>query len=236
MKTTQALLVAAVLAACGAPVDVTMQETQVDSLLAALSSADSTRAAQLERVLTADAVFATAPALLTGLAQVQGAAPLVFRRSGTLMAHHNVMSVQLDGAWMLGVTADDGRFTTVAIFEDTYPPVEDTPAVVADYQEAWNRHFKHERASLLEGAWDSNARYVDKQTDVTGPGALEKHIGEYQRLFGATRIEAVTGVQRMHGFVRFKWEIRAAGRTLSPGMDLGHLGSDGKLDLIAGFF
>ena len=109
--------------------------------------------------------------------------------------------------------------------------------IVTAYGESWNQSDESGRRKLLEEAWADDGIYSDPTALVEGREALIAHIGGFHEAFPGARIDATTGVDEHHGWLRFGWVMRdATGATVTEGFDVGELADDGRLRRIVGFF
>ncbi len=234
------LFVAASSLACGGPaqVDPALQ-SRVDALVAAAARADGTRRDALAGVLDSAVTWVDARGVANGVDAVAALSSSSFSITGTLAAHHDVASVEatVDGeAAVLLLRSTGERFNAVVVMPAAPGSKDATPGEVRAYQAAWNQRRNTARLEDLQEGWDSTARYVDPQADVTGQDALNDHIAGYQRMFAPTTLVTKDYVER-HGWVLFRWAIQGPGGfTVTPGFDVGHRAGDGRLDLIVGFF
>jgi hypothetical protein len=109
--------------------------------------------------------------------------------------------------------------------------------VVGAYGAAWNEPDEGSRRKLLEEAWADDGVYCDPTATVVGREALIAHIAGFREQFAGARIDIASGVDEHDGWLRFAWTmVGADGVTLLEGFDVGHLGADGRLERIVGFF
>ena len=108
---------------------------------------------------------------------------------------------------------------------------------VDTYLEMWNETDSGRRADLIEQAWAENGRYVDPLNEAEGHGALSNMVAAAQQQYPGHRFRRTSGIDTHHDRVRFTWEVTAPDGGLTvAGVDVGVLGSDGRLEQIAGFF
>jgi hypothetical protein len=105
------------------------------------------------------------------------------------------------------------------------------------YLAMWRESDPARRMRLIETAWDADGRYVDPLFDARGHAALSEMVSEAQRRFPAHDLRRVGDLDTHHDQVRFAWEVRTPDGALAlAGVDVGALGSDGRLLQLAGFF
>ena len=106
------------------------------------------------------------------------------------------------------------------------------------YGAAWGEPDEAKRRELLEKAWADDGVYTDPTAEVTGRDALVAHIGGFLEQTQGAQIVITSGVDSHHGKrLRFSWQMQNAdGAVLAEGIDYGQLDSDGRLELIVGFF
>ena len=73
--------------------------------------------------------------------------------------------------------------------------------------------------------------------EAEGHGALSDMVATAQQQYPGHRFRRTSGIDAHHNQVRFTWEVAAPDGALTvAGVDVGVLGSDGRLEQIAGFF
>lgn len=109
--------------------------------------------------------------------------------------------------------------------------------VLKAYGDAWCEPDTDKRRALLEIAWAENGLYQDPSGEALGSESLVRHIGQVHAQFPRARIELTSGVDQHHDRIRFAWRLVVAdGSVLVSGLDIGRVGSDGRLTEIIGFF
>ena len=109
--------------------------------------------------------------------------------------------------------------------------------VVAAYAAAWNETDASARLTLLQGAWADDGVYCDPTALVKGRDALVAHIGDFHAGSPGARIDAASGVDGHHGWIRFAWTMVAPdGATVVDGFDVAELDADGRIVRLVGFF
>jgi hypothetical protein len=108
---------------------------------------------------------------------------------------------------------------------------------VAGYIAAWNETNADRRSAIVAGAWAEDGGYVDAHHDVTGHEAISTMIGAIQSQFAGYRFRLASGIEAVHGRIRFSWQ--AGGTPDAPlffaGTDFATLASDGRLRMVTGF-
>jgi len=108
---------------------------------------------------------------------------------------------------------------------------------VDTYLAMWNETDSGRRADLIERAWNENGRYVDPLNEAEGHGSLSDMVAAAQQQYPGHRFRRTSGIDTHHNQVRFTWEVTGPDGALTvAGTDVGVLGSDGRLEQIAGFF
>ena len=115
--------------------------------------------------------------------------------------------------------------------------ISTTGEIVIYYVAAWSETDEGKRRVFLEKSWAENGTYTDPSVEVVGREALVQHIGSIHQRFAGHRILLTSGVDEHHGRLRFTWGmVSPEGSRVSEGIDLGEIGSDGRLIRITGFF
>jgi hypothetical protein len=108
---------------------------------------------------------------------------------------------------------------------------------VDTYLAMWNETNSDRRAELIEQAWAQNGRYVDPLLEAEGHGPLSEMVAAVHEQYPGHRFRRTSGIDTHHDQVRFAWELAAPDGALTvTGIDVGTVGSDGRLERIAGFF
>jgi len=109
--------------------------------------------------------------------------------------------------------------------------------VVELYGAAWNEHDEQARRALLERVWAPEGVYCDPSVLVEGREALVAHISGFHERMPGHILELTTDVDAHHAWLRFGWRmLDGDGAPVLEALDVGTLGSDGRLARIVGFF
>jgi hypothetical protein len=115
--------------------------------------------------------------------------------------------------------------------------MSDVATTVDEYLAMWNEADPARRAAHIERAWASDGRYVDPLLEAQGPAALSDMVAAVHTQYPGHRFRRVSGIDAHHDQVRFAWElVDPVGGVTAVGIDVGSLGSDGRLQRMAGFF
>jgi hypothetical protein len=154
-----------------------------------------------------------------------------------LLRHHDVSLIKLGEGRVLFLQRNvEDRIIKVA--ELRAPSVNDgIPWWGAYYDRAWNLDDDGYRMAMLKPVWGENARYVDGADDVVGAEALSGVIGRLRSVARGSRITNTTGLADAGGgWWTWDWVMTTRGINVFRGFDLIHLGPDGKIEFLAGFF
>ncbi len=109
--------------------------------------------------------------------------------------------------------------------------------IVTQYMAAWNEPEAATRQALLEQCWDDGGVYVDPTVSLAGRDALSRHIAMVQAKRSGARLEFMSGIDIHHNMIRFLWRLRRADATYGDtSIDVGEIGTDGRLIKMIGFF
>src|SRR5215207_6355665 len=115
--------------------------------------------------------------------------------------------------------------------------MSDVTNTVDTYLAMWNEDDAGRRAELIERAWAPVGRYVDPLLEADGYAGLSAMVDGVHAQFPGHRFRRTSAVDTHHNQCRFGWELFAPdGAITVAGIDVGQLGPDGRLLLIAGFF
>ena len=115
--------------------------------------------------------------------------------------------------------------------------MSDVTTTVDTYLAMWNEDDPGRRAELIEQAWAPDGRYADPLLEADGHDALSAMVESVHAQFPGHRFRRVSAVDTHHEQCRFAWELVAPDGTITvAGIDIGVLGTDGRLRMIAGFF
>lgn len=112
----------------------------------------------------------------------------------------------------------------------------DLKDVISDYGAAWQETNPETRLDLLQQCFAEDGRYTDPTAEVIGREALSAHIGAVLQSSNG-RVEITSRPASHHNVVHFIWHmVGADGSKMVEGHDFIHLGTDGKIASLAGFF
>jgi hypothetical protein len=115
--------------------------------------------------------------------------------------------------------------------------MSDVTTTVDTYLAMWNEDDAGRRAELIEQAWAPDGRYADPLLEADGHDALSAMVEAVHGQFPGHRFRRVSAVDTHHDQCRFAWELFAPDGSITvAGIDMGVLGTDGRLRMIAGFF
>lgn len=113
----------------------------------------------------------------------------------------------------------------------------DVRAVVEGYVAAWNEPDEAKRLELLEQTWSAVGVYADPDETLAGRKAVAEGIVAFRERRPGGRIEVRSGIDEFGGRFRFAWAVLDAdGTAVNEGEDFGHLGDDGRIASVTGFF
>ncbi|MCU0686359.1 MAG: nuclear transport factor 2 family protein [Polyangiaceae bacterium] len=155
-------------------------------------------------------------------------------------SHHDVFRVQVrrgdaDHVLFGGLDAE-GRASWLALAAAPPTDTASTSPIIVAYQNAWNEGDAAARAALIGQSWSETARYVDPTADVRGRAGLDATITGFRAAFAGAGILPASGALEAQGLVHFRWRLEGGGAPPLDGMDVGFVGAEGTLTLIAGFF
>jgi SnoaL-like domain len=115
--------------------------------------------------------------------------------------------------------------------------MSDVTTIVDTYLAMWNETDPKRRAQLVERAWAGNGCYVDPMLEAEGRAAINEMVTGVQGKFPGHRFRRLSAVDTHHDQLRFAWDlVTPEGAVVVAGIDIGALGSDGRLRRITGFF
>jgi hypothetical protein len=118
--------------------------------------------------------------------------------------------------------------------ENQMPNLETT---VATYLDAWNEPDAELRAKLIEDVWASDGQLIDPPMTADGRAQISEMAATLHAQFPGHQFRRSGPIDEHHGHFRFAWELVAPdGSVALPGLDVGHVGEDGRLAQIVGFF
>lgn len=112
-----------------------------------------------------------------------------------------------------------------------------TEDIVLAYFAAWDETDDGKLRALLEESWADNGLYTSPTAEAVGREALVQRIRGFRQQFAGHRIVCTSGVDGHHGRLRYTWAmVSPEGSRVLVGMDIGEVGSDGRLIRITEFF
>jgi SnoaL-like domain len=229
------LLLAVLLTGCAPPV---LKGTG-DLKLRAILTAPEPRATAIVPLLAPDVVALVAREPLQGAdSAAMALAELRVEGDPAVFRHHDVTLVLLGSgrALLLERSADDRIVKAVEL--PAPAAAGELPQRLYWYGAAWNTDDRAARRDLILASYAQGARYVDPGHDVTGPEEVAQMIGNLRMVAPGSVIQYVSAVTEAGGgWATEDWVMlsRPGGRVLFRGMDIFHLGEDGKIDYLAGF-
>lgn len=108
--------------------------------------------------------------------------------------------------------------------------------VVDAYFAMWNEDDPAARAEHIATAWAPEGAYADPLLTATGHQALAEMVDTVHEQYPGRRFRRTTAIDGHHGFHRFGWQLGEGDELVVAGIDVAHVGADGRLTGIAGFF
>ena len=113
----------------------------------------------------------------------------------------------------------------------------DTTATVDGYLAAYSEPDPDRRADLIARVWAEDGRLVDPPATGEGHEGISALADAVQQQFAGHRFRRTSAVDGHNDVLRSAWELVGPdGAVALTGMDVGHLGADGRLREITGFF
>jgi hypothetical protein len=113
----------------------------------------------------------------------------------------------------------------------------DMNRLVMLYIKAWSEPDRARRQALLDQVWAEDGTYTDPLGHVAGRRQLAEHIGKFFEQFPGAHLEATSGVDTHHQYLRFTWRmVLADGTVYVEGIDFGEVSPEGAFHRIIGFF
>lgn len=115
--------------------------------------------------------------------------------------------------------------------------MRDLAAAIDTYLEAYSEADPERRRQLIAHAWSTDGRLIDPPMDASGRDAIHEMAGAVQGQFPDTTFRRTTGIDSHHRYARYGWELVGHdGSAVLDGTDIVHVGEDGKLTTVLGFF
>ena len=115
--------------------------------------------------------------------------------------------------------------------------MNDLTTTVDTYLAAWNETDRTARTALIEQAWSADGRLIDPPLAAEGHAGIDEMVAMVHQQFPGHQFRRASGIDAHHDHLRFAWElIGPDGAVAVAGMDVGEVGSDGRLRRITGFF
>lgn len=155
-----------------------------------------------------------------------------------LLRHHDVSLLLLGDGRTVLLQRDPQDRITRAVELPAPGPGDPMPQRLVWYGAAWNVDDPKARKALCDATYAEGARYVDPGHDVIGPAEVCQMIGNLRLVAPGSVLHYTTGLADAGGgWATESWIMlsRLGGRVLFRGIDVMHLGPDGKIDFLAGF-
>ena len=115
--------------------------------------------------------------------------------------------------------------------------MNDLTKTIDTYLSAWNETDGARRAALIAEVWQRDGRLIDPPLTGEGHAGISELMAALHTRFPAHRFRRASAVDAHHDQLRFAWELLSPeGVVVLAGLDVGELGSDGRLRRITGFF
>ena len=93
------------------------------------------------------------------------------------------------------------------------------------------------RHTGIERLWDPQGRLIEPPLEVAGHDGIDQLAQGLQAQYAGNTFRRSTEIDEHHGSARYGWEMVAAdGSVTAAGQDVVHVGDDGKLLMVVGFF
>lgn len=112
----------------------------------------------------------------------------------------------------------------------------DVAALVDAYFAMWNEDDPARRAELIASAWTDEGAYTDPLLEAEGPEALSAMVDTVHQHYPGQRFRRTTAIDSHHDHHRFGWQLGEGDELVVAGLDVAHVGADGQLVRITGFF
>ena len=128
--------------------------------------------------------------------------------------------------------------TTETVAPETIAPetAPDIAAVVDAYFAMWNEDDPARRAELIASAWGNDGAYIDPLQEAEGSEALSAMVDTVHQHYPGQLFRRTTAIDSHHDHHRFGWQLGEGEDLVVAGLDVAHVGPDGRLTRITGFF
>ena len=117
------------------------------------------------------------------------------------------------------------------------PTIDAITATIDTYLASLDEPDAATRAELVARAWAPEGRYTDPLQEHNGHTELASMQPIVQDNYAGARFRRTSGLDVHHESVRFAWDLTYPdGTPVIAGIDVGHVGPDGRLVGIIGFF
>ncbi len=123
--------------------------------------------------------------------------------------------------------------TTTAPGTTTAPDID---ATVDAYFAMWNEEDPTARAAAIAQAWAPEGAYADPLLAAEGHQALAEMVATVHQQYPGRRFRRTSAIDGHHGFHRFGWQLGEGDDLVVAGIDVAHVGADGRLTGVVGFF
>lgn len=118
----------------------------------------------------------------------------------------------------------------------TASPAPTIDVVVDAYFAMWNEDDATSRAAHIATAWAPSGAYADPLLAAEGHDALAAMVDAVHEQYPGRRFRRTSAVDSHHGFHRFGWQLGEGDDLVVAGVDIAHVGDDGRLTGVVGFF
>jgi hypothetical protein len=115
--------------------------------------------------------------------------------------------------------------------------MSDITTIVDTYLAAYGEPDPAVRRTLIEQCWSPTGTLADPPFEASGHDALDATFAAVQAQFPGQSFRRTSAVDTHHRVARYGWElVGPEGAVSVAGMDVAHVGDDGRLVNVAGFF
>lgn len=115
--------------------------------------------------------------------------------------------------------------------------MSDTPTTIDTYLDAYGEPNPSRRRELIIKSWASGGTLADPPMQATGHAALDEMFAAVQGQFPGHRFRRTSAIDEHHNVARYSWDLVSPDGTVTvAGLDIAHLGSNGELTGVTGFF
>lgn len=146
--------------------------------------------------------------------------------------HHAVARLTLGGGTFVYAGPSVGGSGVDVVLFEAGAGVLPTRGIESVYADSWNGADRAVRDARLARAFEASGKYVDPRIQASDRAALSDAIASFREAPGVPDLLLVGPTQAVAGgYVTFGWAIGD-----SPGIDVAHVSSGGKLDQVVGFY